>query len=269
MRNEASILAELWEGIDNMKAVMDQVRQLAREYEGGRTQLLSLASVGLTVEILAHELNRATETALLTLTHLSTLDLNDVTVKSLNGLGAQLKTLQKRLRVLDPLSTSGRNRKEKVDLAQLVTDVLKSHAEHFEREGVQAVFRVLPNSSSRLILKVVPGMIFQVLENLISNSLYWLRQQKRITPEFQPRLVLELDTVSKELRFSDNGPGISDGEKDKVFEAFFTKRPAGEGKGLGLFISREIAKYHSAELRLEPDEEDMLRTFVLDLSEVR
>ncbi len=269
VRNEASILAELWEGIDNVKAVMDQVRQLAREYEGGRTQLLSLASVGLTVEILAHELNRATETALLTLTHLSTLDLNDVTVKSLNGLGAQLKTLQKRLRVLDPLSTSGRNRKEKVDLAQLVTDVLKSHAEHFEREGVQAVFRVLPNSSSRLILKVVPGMIFQVLENLISNSLYWLRQQKRITPEFQPRLVLELDTVSKELRFSDNGPGISDGEKDKVFEAFFTKRPAGEGKGLGLFISREIAKYHGAALRLEPDDEDILRTFVLDLGEVQ
>jgi signal transduction histidine kinase len=269
VRHEAAVLAEIRESIDNMMAVMDQVRQLAREYEEGRTQLLNLAGVGLTVEILAHELNRATETALLTLTHLPTLDLNDATVKSLNGLSAQLKTLQKRLRVLDPLSTSGRNRKEKIDLTQLVKDVLESHAEHFEREGIQAVFRVLPAASSRLILTVVRGMIVQVLENLISNSLYWLRQQKRITPEFQPRLFLELNTMSKELRLSDNGPGISDGDKDKVFEAFFTKRPAGEGKGLGLFISREIAKYHGAELRLEPDDEDMLRTFVLDLSEVR
>lgn len=269
VRNEVAVLAEIRQGIDSMKAVIDQMRQLVREYEEGRTRLLNLAGVGLTVEILAHELNRATETALLTLADLPLLDLNDATVKSLNGLSAQLKTLQKRLSVLDPLSTSGRNRKEKVELAKLVKDVLESHAEHFEREGIQAVFRVLPAPSSRLVLTVVRGMIFQVLENLISNSLYWLRQQKRITPEFQPRLFLELDTMSKELRFSDNGPGISDGDKDKVFEAFFTKRPAGEGKGLGLFISREIAKYHGAELRLEPDDEDMLRTFVLDLSEVR
>lgn len=269
VRNEAAVLGEIRQGIDNMKAVMDEVRQLVREYEEGRTQLLSLAGVGLTVEILAHELNRATETALLTLADLPTLDLKETTVKSLNGLSAQLKTLQKRLRVLDPLSTSGRNRKEKVDLAQLVKDNLKSHAEHFELEGVQAVFRALPAASSRLVLSVVPGMIVQVLENLISNSLYWLRQQKRITPEFQPQLILELDTRSKELRFSDNGPGISDVDKDKVFEAFFTKRPAGEGKGLGLFISREIAKYHGADLRLEPDDKDILRTFVLDLSEVR
>jgi signal transduction histidine kinase len=269
VRNETAVLAEIRQSIDSMIALMAQVRQLAREYEEGRTQLLNLASVGLTVEILAHELNRATETALLTLAHLPARDLNDATVKSLGGLSAQLKTLQKRLRVLDPLSTSGRNRKEKVDLAQLGKDVLESHSEHFEREGIQAAFRVFPASSSRLILTVVRGMIVQVLENLISNSLYWLRQQKLVTPEFQPQIVLELDTGSKELRFSDNGPGISEGDKDKVFEAFFSKRAAGEGKGLGLFISREIAKYHGAELLLEPDDEGMLRTFVLDLGEVR
>ena len=129
-------------------------------------------------------------------------------------------------------------------------------------KGSMSTIAFCQSRSSRLIVTVVRGMIVQVLENLISNSLYWLRQQERLEPEFQPKLTLVVNTASYELRFSDNGPGISVSDKDKVFEAFYTKRPAGEGKGLGLFISREIAKYHGAGLRLEPGDDDVLRAFI-------
>jgi signal transduction histidine kinase len=269
LRQQKETLSEIRQGVDNLKAVMDQVRRLAHDYEQGRTQLLNLAGVGLTVEILAHELNRATDTALETLAHLPTNELSGATEKSLNGLSAQLRTLQKRLKVLDPLSTSGRNRREKVDIRQLLSDVMESHAEHFSREGITAAFKVFPAASSRLVVTVVRGMIVQILENLISNSLYWLRQQKRLTPEFRPKIELVLDTDDRTISFADNGPGIAEHDKEKVFEAFWTKKPAGDGKGLGLFISREIAKYHGAELCLEPDDEDVLRTFVLDLGNVK
>jgi signal transduction histidine kinase len=269
LRQQKETLSEIRQGVDNLKAIMDQVRRLAHDYEQGRTQLLNLAGVGLTVEILAHELNRATDTALETLAHLPANELSGATEKSLNGLSAQLRTLQKRLKVLDPLSTSGRNRREKVDIRQLLSDVMESHAEHFAREGITAAFKVFPVASSRLVVTVVRGMIVQILENLISNSLYWLRQQKRLTPEFRPKIELVLDTGDRTISFADNGPGIAEHDKEKVFEAFWTKKPAGDGKGLGLFISREIAKYHSAELCLESDEEDVFRTFVLDLGNVK
>jgi signal transduction histidine kinase len=262
-------LSEIRQGIANLKDVMDQVRQLAHEYEQGRTELLNLAGVGLTVEILAHELNRATETALGTLAHLPTDELSAATEKSLQGLAAQLKTLQKRLKILDPMTTSGRNRKEKVDIRRLLADTMESHAEHFAREGVSAHLEILPTKSSRLIVTVVCGMIVQVLENLISNSLYWLRQQKRLQPEFEPAIEMVLDVDERSIFFTDNGPGISNNDADKVFEAFWTKKPAGQGKGLGLFISSEIAKYHGATIRLEPDDEGVLRTFVLDLEDVK
>lgn len=269
LRKESKTLKEIREGIDNLKEVMDQVRQLAHDYEQGRTELLNLAGVGLTVEILAHELNRATATALDTLAHLPTDGFSAATEKSLSGLSAQLKTLQKRLKVLDPLSTSGRNRKEKVDIRRLLSDVMESHAEHFAREGVDAIYTVFPSASSRLVVTVVRGMVVQVMENLISNSLYWLQYQKRLEPEFQPIIELVLNTDDRLVSFTDNGPGVSESDKDRVFEAFWTKKPAGKGKGLGLFISREIAKYHGAKLRLEPDEHAMLRTFVLDLEDVK
>ena len=42
------------------------------------------------------------------------------------------------------------------------------------------------------------------------------------------------------VRFSDNGPGISDALKDKIFEPFFTSRKDGNGTGLGLYLCRKI-----------------------------
>ncbi|UXN67934.1 ATP-binding protein (plasmid) [Devosia neptuniae] len=265
VKQESRTLADIRAGIANLASIMEQVRQLSRDYEEGRTQLLNLAGVGLTVEILAHELNRAAETALDTLAHLPTHELSSGTDRSLKSLNAQLKTLQKRLRVLDPLSTSGRNRKERLDIVQLVSDVLESHAEHFEREGVTLRFAVLPSSGSRLVVTVVRGMIVQVLENLISNSLYWLRQQRRVSPQTRSEITVAVDVDSREIRVADNGPGIAESEREKVFEAFYTKKPTGGGKGLGLFISREIAKYHGATLDLEPGDDDVYRVFVLNL----
>ena len=269
VRSEREILAEMRDSVDSFRDVMDQVRQLAREYEDGRTQLLNLAGVGLTVEILAHELNRTAETALDTIARLPSAELSRAVDAAMRGLGTQLKTLQKRLRVLDPLSTSGRNRKEKVELSALLRDVLLSHREHFQAEGISSAFVVEPEAEARVTLTLVRGMIVQIMENLISNSVYWLRQAKRLDPDFSPRIEVVLDTQGREIRFSDNGPGISAEDAPKVFDAFFTNRPAGGGKGLGLFISREIAKYHGAGLDLVPGDDGVLRTFVVSFEGVR
>jgi signal transduction histidine kinase len=264
IKAEIETMSAIRSGIGAMQSVMEQVRQLAREYEEGRTQLLNLAGVGLTVEILAHELNRATETALDTLQHMPTGQLPTTAEKSLKSLAAQLKTLQKRLKVLDPLSTSGRNRKEKLDIVALVRDVIDSHEEHFGREGVLVSFEVIP-AGGRFVATVVRGMVVQVLENLISNSIYWLRQQKRLKPEFESIISVSVNCAERCIVFSDNGPGIPDEDQSNVFDAFYTKRPAGQGKGLGLFISREIAKYHDATLQLERGSDQIYRTFVLDM----
>jgi len=265
VRKQPEIIREIRSGISEISLVMADVRALADEYQEGRKQLLNLAGVGITVEVLAHELNRATETALETLQHMPT----SASDRALSTLAAQLKTLQKRLKILDPLSTAGRNRKEKVQLRGFLNEIIESHREQFAREGILCDLRVLPQPASNITITAVRGMIVQVLENLISNSVYWLRQAKRIDPDFQPRLWIDLDTVEGTVRFTDNGPGIRDEDYRAVFEPFFTKKPAGQGKGLGLFISREIAKYHKATLELERGDDGIYRSFVLDLGEMR
>ena len=269
VRSEPEVVAEITQGVAKLQEIMGDVRTMTREYEEGRRQLLNLAGVGLTVEILAHELNRAAAAALETLAGVPQKDMPLGLDRSLKVLAAQLKTLQKRLRVLDPLSTAGRNRKEKVDVVRLVAEVTGAHDEQFMREGVAKQVDVLPRTDSRLVVTVVQGMLVQVLENLVANSLYWLRQRKRVDPGFAPAIGVVVDAATREVRFSDNGPGIADAERDLVFDAFYTKKPSGEGKGLGLFICREIAKYHGAGLTLERGADGIYREFVLALGGVK
>jgi signal transduction histidine kinase len=259
-------IEEIQAALASIRETMEEVRAMSEEFEEGRSQLLNLAGVGLTVEILAHELNRTTDFALQTLGGMDTTRLSETVGTTLNNLAVQLKTLQKRLRVLDPLSTAGRNRKERFDLIELVRDITTSHRDQFEREQISLDVQIVPATAAKLSMTAVKGMVVQVLENLISNSVYWLRYRKILKPGHHSRIQITIDTADKELSFSDNGPGISRENLDLVFQAFFTTKPAGQGKGLGLYIAREIARYHGASLRIEgPASDGNFKTFILSL----
>jgi signal transduction histidine kinase len=254
---------------DNIRVLMKEASQMAEEYEKGRTQLVHLAGLGLMVEIIGHELNRATSHAIRTLDASDKERLPPDVVSLFGTLKEELRTIEKRLRVLDPLSTSGRQVKETFDLIAWIREILTSHQAQFERHGIKYELRVEPEGSRpSLTVKAVKGMVVQILENLISNSVYWLKQQQRLDRMFRPRITVVVDISTKEVRFMDNGPGISPTRRDEVFQPFVTTKPPGEGKGLGLYISREIAEYNGASLYLSDDRPvrgDSLNTFVLAL----
>jgi signal transduction histidine kinase len=93
-------------------------------------------------------------------------------------------------------------------------------------------------------ITLVPQDLTRVLLNLFSNGFYAAhrRQAMEATPDFEPTLSVvtrELeDTV--EIRVRDNGIGIPDEVRDKLFQPFFTTKPTGKGTGLGLSISYDI-----------------------------
>ena len=91
-----------------------------------------------------------------------------------------------------------------------------------------------------------PGPLNQVFMNIIVNSidaLDELMEQGKMHQSFVPtiRISTELSRQNKILiRIYDNGLGIPDGIKDKLFNPFFTTKPVGKGTGLGLAISYQI-----------------------------
>ena len=269
LKEDNQFIPVIRETTSKIREWMREAEQLAESYERGRTQLLNLAGLGLMVEILAHELNRAT---VYTLATLADADIGSLSsdVKSLfSTLESQLKTLQKRLRILDPLSTSGRQVKETFDLIAWVQEILSSHQAQFQRHGIRYSLRVEPDRPNpTLSIKAVKGMIVQILENLISNSVYWFKQERIRNRSFVPEITITIYTRTKELHFTDNGPGVDPKMKEDIFQPFMTTKPPGEGKGLGLFISREIANHHGAVLYLSDQptvHPDTLNTFVFAL----
>ncbi len=271
IKEEKQILSDIRNAANDIKELMNTLEKEAGAAEEGRAQLLHLAGLGLMVEIVAHELNRSTEYALRILGDIQPTELPKTVDDALETLGLQLKTLQKRLRILDPMATAGRQRKIQFDVVRIVRTTLESHkpqlARHYIRDSVDVVPEGGPSS---LRIKAVKGMIVQVLENLLDNAIYWLKQKRRRHPSFAPEIRITVDTDRKEIRVWDNGPGVPIERREQVFEPFFTTKPPGQARGLGLFISQEIAKYHNISLRLSDEctrDESRLNTFILSLTE--
>ena len=268
-RKQEDLIKGIHKSVESLRVLMTDVRDLASSYEAGRVQLLNLAGIGLNVEILAHELNRAIQHVLRTLVNVPVEENRDQVRKTLNLLEAQLKTLQKRLSVLEPLSNAGRQRKEAFDVISLVEDIIEDHQDRFSREQISCLLVVEPTGVGRhLKIQAVKGMLIQIIGNLIDNSIYWLRTQKLLYPEHASELKVSIDVETRQISVTDNGPGIRQDLKEQVFDAFYTTKPPGKGKGLGLFIGREIAKYHGADLYLKhpvQGKEDNCNTFVISL----
>ncbi|MCX6350307.1 MAG: HAMP domain-containing sensor histidine kinase, partial [Bacteroidetes bacterium] len=94
--------------------------------------------------------------------------------------------------------------------------------------------------------------ISRVLLNIFSNALYALEKKKKENPDFKPKLIVTTERKSEQISISikDNGDGIPDEIKHKIFEPFFSTKPSGDGTGLGLSISNDIIKSHGGEITL-------------------
>src|SRR5581483_110022 len=100
-----------------------------------------------------------------------------------------------------------------------------------------------------------PQEITRVLLNLIGNGFYAATKRKTgADGSFEPRLRAATKSLGDrvEIRIRDNGAGIPPEVKEKMFNPFFTTKPAGEGTGLGLSISYDIVvKQHSGTIDVD------------------
>ena len=247
---------------ERLKTARDAITTAERE----QRDLVNLAGVGLLVEIVSHELGRITRRTLELISGMDRKSVSRDVSSTFDSVESQMLVIRKRLDMLDPLSPSGRNRREVFDLRGLVQEIVDSHQNQFDRYGIRLEIDAGPVPTGSFQIRAVRGMIVQVLENLIDNSVFWLRQKSREDPGFNPIILIEIDAADHELRFSDNGPGIAVARAEDVFKPFVSSKPPGEGKGLGLYISKEIARYHGSDLYLEDAPKNgRLNTFVLDI----
>jgi signal transduction histidine kinase len=103
----------------------------------------------------------------------------------------------------------------------------------------------------------VPQEIGRVLLNLYNNAFYAVgEKRKQENGLYKPTVLVTTRRTRDmvEIIVKDNGPGIPETVRDKVFQPFFTTKPSGQGTGLGLSMSYDIVKTHGGELNVKTKE---------------
>ena len=124
----------------------------------------------------------------------------------------------------------------------------------------QADFKVELDDSINKI-NVVGQDIARVVLNLINNAFQAVHAKAKSIENIDYKPVVSITTKKLdqkvEIRVADNGGGIPDEIRDKIFQPFFTTKSAGEGTGLGLSLSYDIiTKGHSGELIVKTKENE-------------
>ncbi|MUZ65044.1 sensor histidine kinase [Agrobacterium vitis] len=215
-----------------------RARQRIVQVEQESRQMVEMAGVGLMVEVVAHELARASENALKALASLKGKDLPEGLRGHFNTLQAEMKSVSKRVRVLDPLSVSGRQRSEVFSLDDLVRDAIEAHEAQFKRHKIR-VISDLPTRSIQV--RAFKGMIVQIIENLISNSVYWLDMRAERELSLQKEIRIGVSGSPPTLVFEDNGSGIAPENREQVFKMFFSLKDSRRRRGLGPRLQLNLA----------------------------
>jgi len=236
--------------------------------EEEKDRLTQLAGIGLMIEVIAHELTRATEATQKTLKTIDRDQVNSETSAAFRVLAQQIKVIQKRLQTLEPLSITARQRRSTLNLLGIASYVLEAHKDQFARHRIDA--EIERSSKKDATAFIVEGHLVQILSNLINNSVYWLDVERKERPGFQAKIELKVLENPPRIRYSDNGPGIPANRADSVFEPFFSTKmaTATRRQGLGLYIARQNAEMLGGSLALIDEgaiREGRFNTFELEL----
>ncbi len=156
-------------------------------------------------------------------------------------------------------SREGSGEHRPVDVNALVEESLNLayHGARAEKQGFNITLeRSFDPAAGEVDL--YPQEVTRVLLNLISNGFYAATKRKAQADgeSFEPTLAASTKNLGDrvEIRIRDNGTGIPPEVKDKMFNPFFTTKPAGEGTGLGLSISHDIiVKQHSGTIAVDTE----------------
>ncbi len=154
-------------------------------------------------------------------------------------------------------SREGSGEQRTVDLNALVEESLNLayHGARAEKPGFNIVLKRSFDPKAGEV-DVFPQEITRALLNLISNGFYAATKRKGQTNGggYEPTLAIATNNLgdSVKIRIRDNGTGIEPDVKEKMFNPFFTTKPAGEGTGLGLSLSYDIVvKQHAGSIEVE------------------
>ena len=159
-------------------------------------------------------------------------------------------------------SSSGIN--EPTDINDLVEEYLRLAYHGFRAKDKSFNAKVITEFDENIgKINIIPQDIGRVILNLITNAFYAVTERKKhsqseLVEDYEPTVSINTKKINAkvEIKVKDNGNGIAQKILDKIFQPFFTTKPAGQGTGLGLSLSYDIIKAHGGELKVKTTEKE-------------
>ena len=173
-----------------------------------------------------------------------TLDLAYNLTRLLNNNQTILTSVEKASKVVFALKNYARfDTSEEMQLAQ-VQDGLETVLEIYHNQ-LKHNIEIIRDYQNVPEILCYPDELIQVWTNLIHNGIQAMKEGGILT------LTTALENEGIKVAITDSGSGIPPRVKDKIFEAFFTTKPTGEGSGLGLHISKKIVDKHNGTIAVK------------------
>ena len=233
-------LERISEEIDLENLAVHSMNQ-TEKYREEVARLHSLAQLGITVEIIGHELEGFDQTIAYGLKHLSSDGLTNRQTSLLESTSHAHQALTEKLRFLSPLKLSGRKTIERIKGSKITEYIQSYFGDHFAEAGITLGVSEPFNS---MVIQEVPARIYPVFINLINNSLYWCQRGDADNRK------IALDVRDGEVYISDTGQGVDQDDYDQLFTLFFTRKQRG-GRGVGLYLSKQNLQAGGHKIRYE------------------
>ena len=233
------------------KTEAGKVAKVEKEYKREKDFLVQraevtedLAGVGLSVEMTSHDImllmGRAKEIGI-EIAKQSKLSGSDDIRQRADMLVGVLTQIAEGMRDIQTLFRSAKRRKKALRIEPILDKIFQLYESLLKKRCIR--FEKVVNSGSPLVADTTDGVVMQVLINLFDNAAYWLD-----TFERQERLIqVYLNGDEGELIFSDNGPGVEEEDTPYIFDAFYSGKGQ-EGRGLGLYIARQLLERHDYDI---------------------
>ena len=216
----------------------------------------------------------------------SALELADEISKNLEKINHHGKRADGIVKGMLEHSRAGKGEKSATDINVLLDEYIRLsyHGLRAKDKSLNVNFTTVFDSDLPK-LKVVSADLGRVFLNLMNNAFYAVQERVKretadvrrvmadvkgetvnvkdtlshvspFTSHFQPLVTVSTKRVGDrvEILVEDNGNGIPEAIRDKIFQPFFTTKPTGQGTGLGLSLSYDIVKAHGGELKVETKE---------------
>ncbi len=205
--------------------------------------------VGIAAQTLAHDTDLLIDELLArtkkVMALLSTLPLSIASTLSgyMEAVKAIANNIRRHLRFINPMLYGVRETKQQIDVAGLINEYASLRVDSLARYRIEMKIE----AKKAFFVSMNKGRLLQVIDNLVRNSEYWLRQHALMQSDATLKIHIGID--SPKIIVWDTGPGIRPAIEETLFDAFVTDKT--DGHGLGLFIARQLLEREQCSIILD------------------